>query len=108
VTTGQRKLWFAPVPVTAVFELLSPSNRTRKGKTGSSCYRRLRADGVPLVLLGKNTRSTTIKRFGYEDVVTTAASICFKELPGLELNVAAIFAAGEYIVIRSVEATRRA
>jgi Uma2 family endonuclease len=79
----------------ALFELLSPGNRTAKGFTAEfqdklDDYER---SLVPLVvLLDPKPQTTTMRRPGREPQTTKATRVTFDELPGLELDVAAIFA----------------
>jgi hypothetical protein len=45
------------------------------------------------VILHPNTDSATIRRPGHEDEITTSKMLTFPELPGLELDAGAIYAA---------------
>jgi Uma2 family endonuclease len=94
VVNEDRHKVYVPVLPTAIFELLSPSNKTASGFDSefelklTDCAR----SGVPLVvLLDPEQESTTIRRPGREDEVVAKSIVTFDELPGLALNVAAIF-----------------
>jgi Uma2 family endonuclease len=91
-----RSKGFVPVLPLAIFELLSPAKLLAKGfseefaeKLGS--YARSR---VPLVvLLHPRNETATIRRPGSTDVETAEPVLAFPELPGLRLDVAAVYAA---------------
>jgi Uma2 family endonuclease len=85
-----------PVLPTAVFELLSASNKTADGYTREfqlkldDCER----SAVPLVaLLDPDTETTIVRRPGHAQERFTMPTVTFTDLPGLELDVATIFAA---------------
>jgi Uma2 family endonuclease len=87
---------FVPVLPTAAFEFLSPANLTATGYTKEftikleDCQR----SEIPLVvLLHPETQSTTIRRPGREDEITTESILTFAVLPGLQLDVGVIYAA---------------
>jgi len=93
---ADRKRGFVPVLPSAIFELLSPKNVTVSGFTFEfqvtlGDYAR---SMVPLVvLLDPRIESAFIHRPGREAETTAANALTFPALPGLELDVSAIYAA---------------
>jgi Uma2 family endonuclease len=87
---------FVPVLPTAVFELLSPANLSTTGYTKEFTLKLedYKRSEVPLVvLLHPKTKHAVIGRPGRADETFVAKVLAFPELPGLELDVAAIYAA---------------
>jgi Uma2 family endonuclease len=94
LSVADRKKGFVPVLPLAIFELLSPKNVTATGfrKEFQDTVDDYKRSAVPLVvLLDPRTNTSTIKRPGQDDVITTDPILNFPELPGLELDVAAIY-----------------
>lgn len=87
---------FVPVLPTAVFELLSPSNLTTTGYE-ATFQKKLEAyerSAVPVVVsLNPKTLTAGIRRPGQPEGHSVEAVLHFPELPGLELDVAAVYAA---------------
>jgi Uma2 family endonuclease len=87
---------FVPVLPTGVFELLSPANLTAAGYEAKfqdklDAYER---SAVPLVvLLNPKTLTASIRRPGQDEVTSVESVLRFHELPALELDVAAVYAA---------------
>jgi Uma2 family endonuclease len=84
---------YPPALPTAAFELISPGNLTATGFTKE--FEKKLADyersAVPLVvLLQPKSESATIRRPGHPDEATDAKIL---ELPGLQLDVSAIYGA---------------
>jgi Uma2 family endonuclease len=87
---------YVPVLPRAIFELLSPSNKISGGfehnfRAKLSDYEK---SEVPLVvLLDPESTITKIRRPGRDEETLMVNVVTFPELPGLELDVAAIYAA---------------
>jgi Uma2 family endonuclease len=95
VPVERRNDGYVPVLPMAAFELISAGNLTASGYTEEFAkqledYKR---SAIPLVvLLDPNTESATFRRPGFADEVTTAKTLAFPELPGLELDAGSVYA----------------
>jgi Uma2 family endonuclease len=93
---ADRNKGYVPVLPAVVLALLSPSNKTAEGfsREFQEKLEDLERSRVPLVvLLDPEREATEVRRLKHEPETIRKPLVTFAELPGLELDVAAIFAA---------------